>query len=137
MTKKQRGRPQINLEPTKIQKLAAEGLTQKQIAATLGIARSTFSDRLANIAEIKAAFEKGSSQALARVEKSLMKKAINGNVQAARFVLSTRLREIYSTRSELTGANGKDLFQKPIDKMTIGEINAEIQELNERIKHAR
>ena len=89
-TTKRIGRPSWTPNLPLVQKMAALGLTNNQIADSLGINRSTFYRKKQEIKEFKESFERGRSQGLVIVASKMMEEIQNGNVQLIKLYLTTR-----------------------------------------------
>ena len=100
----------------RIRSLAMRGLTQDQIAATIGIPVRTFkrwispkSTKAASI-QMRKAVEAGRDVAVAAVENALFNKAVNGDLGAICYFLNNRASDIWSNHPELKGMEGKVVF---------------------------
>ncbi len=73
-----------------VERLAAQGLTQQQIADALGISRATVQRRIKADAAFDAAVKKGAAKGIALVANKLFEAAKEGNIAAAIFFLKAR-----------------------------------------------
>ena len=106
-----------------VQSLASQGLTQDQIALTLGIVPATLYNKKKENVEFMEAIHAGKAKGIATISNALFKSAKAGSVPAQRYYLSTRDRENWAERHEITGANGSPLLgQEPTEE----EIEAEM-----------
>ena len=87
------GRPKLDITPEDIKKaeaLASQGLTQEQIFYSLGIGKSTYYLRKAEIKEFSDAIKRGQAKGIATVTNALFKKAVKGDNVAMIFYLKNR-----------------------------------------------
>lgn len=95
-------RKQIDLK--EVERLAGLGLTQEQIAVSLGISPRTLESRKAESAEFAASIKKGQASAIAQVSNALWTNAMGGNVTAQIFFLKARAQ--WKDRHEDVGEDG-------------------------------
>lgn len=72
------------------EELASLGLTDQQIADSLGISRSTLSRRKADDDTFEAILRKGKAKAIVKVSSALMQEVENGSLRAVIFYLKCR-----------------------------------------------
>ena len=87
------GRPKLDITPQDIKKaeaLASQGLTQEQIFYSLGIGKSTYYLRKAEIKEFSDAIKRGQAKGIAKVTNALFNKAIGGDNVSMIFYLKNR-----------------------------------------------
>ena len=85
------GRKTLEIDYAKVEQLAAQGLTERQIAESMGISRSTVQRRKASDEAFEAAIKAGASRGLEQVTNALWENATQkGNVAAAIFYLKNR-----------------------------------------------
>ena len=72
------------------EELASLGLTDQQIADSLGISRSTLSRRKADDDTFEAILRKGKAKAIVKVSSALMQEVENGSLRAIIFYLKCR-----------------------------------------------
>jgi len=72
------------------EELASLGLTDQQIADSLGISRSTLSRRKAEDDTFEAILRKGKAKAIVKVSSALMQEVENGSLRAIIFYLKCR-----------------------------------------------
>lgn len=108
-----------SIDPAKVEVLAAQGLTIKQIAHCLDVGRSTLYERMGSKADVLDAVKKGRAKGIGTVTNSLFQSAKGGNVTAQIFYLKNRQPDKWRDRRnhEVTGKDGK-----PIDMNWIVEI---------------
>lgn len=80
----------IKIDLKEVERLAGLGLTQEQIAVSLGISARTLESRKAESAEFAEAIKKGQASAIQEVSNALFQNARNGNVTAQIFFLKAR-----------------------------------------------
>ena len=89
-TKKKVGRKRIYLDPEKVRRLAAQGLSQKQISRSLGVSWNTLNRNRKRSKDFNAAYEQGVAEGLSNVTNSLYEQALEGNTTASIFFLKNR-----------------------------------------------
>ncbi|HHF7111073.1 TPA: LuxR C-terminal-related transcriptional regulator [Haemophilus influenzae] len=87
---KKKTKPKIEIDLSMVESLAAQGLTNQQIADSLGISERTLQNRKKDNAEFAEAIKKGKAKGIAVVTNALMKKIKAGNVAAMIFFLKTQ-----------------------------------------------
>lgn len=80
----------VEIDIEKLEALAGQGLTVKQIADCLGIARCTIYDHKKKNPDISDALKRGRAKGLATVTNALFTSANGGNVTAQIFYLKNR-----------------------------------------------
>jgi len=73
-----------------VEKMASQGLSQRDIAAALGISEDTLGRRKKDNADFAAAIKKGKALGITTVTSELMKQIKAGNTTAAIFFLKTQ-----------------------------------------------
>ena len=99
-------KPKIHIDLKQVESLAANGLTQEQIAAALGISESTLHKRKKENTEFTAAIKRGKAKGIALVTNKLMESIKGGNMTAMIFFLKTQAGWKETNVQEHTGANG-------------------------------
>ena len=89
-TEKKKTKPKIEINLQQVETLAANGLTQQQIADSLGISVSTIESRLRESEEFKDAIKKGKSKGIAIIANQLFEKAKSGDTTSIIFYLKTQ-----------------------------------------------
>ena len=84
------GRKRIAIDVTLVEEFAGEGLTQEQIAHSLGISPRTLDKRKADSAEFADAIKRGKARGIQFVANALMALIKDGNVPATIFYLKCR-----------------------------------------------
>lgn len=108
-----------------VQALAAVGTTHDAIAQFIGWSRHTiekhFGMELAT----------GRAQIIAMVGAGLVAKAISGNMTASIFFLKTQAGWRETSRTEITGADGKDLLHELTDEQMAERVNELMKQARE------
>ena len=90
MAAKQRTKPRLDIDLERVTELASQGLTHEQIAAALGISRTTLQARKRECEQFARAIEKGQALGIEAVSNALFQNAVGGNVTAQIFFLKAR-----------------------------------------------
>ena len=106
-------KPKIQIDLKQVESLAANGLTQEQIAAALGISESTLTKRKKENTDFTDAIKRGKAKGIALVTNKLMESIKGGNMTAMIFFLKTQAGWKETNVQEHTGANGTAL-QPPV-----------------------
>jgi hypothetical protein len=110
--KKKPGRPAWvpNEETLKtVESLAAQGLTQEQIASCLGICVDTLIEKKKEYSEFSDSIKRGQSKGIAAISNSLFQSAKSGNTTAQLFYLKCRAGWKETNAMELTGKDGNPI----------------------------
>ena len=99
-------KPKIHIDLKQVESLAANGLTQEQIASALGISERTLRSRKGEIADFADAIKRGKAKGIALVTNKLMESIKGGNMTGMIFFLKTQAGWKETNVQELTGANG-------------------------------
>ena len=99
-------KPKIQIDLKQVESLAANGLTQEQIASALGISETTLHQRKRDSADFAAAIKRGKAKGIALVTNKLMESIKGGNMTGMIFFLKTQAGWKETNVQELTGANG-------------------------------
>ena len=103
-TKPKVGRkPKIQVDDVtlkKVETLAAQGLTEKQIYQSMGVSHDTFYRCKREKPELSDALKRGQSKGIAVVTNALFTKCREGNIAAMIFYLKNRDRENWSDNPE-------------------------------------
>ena len=119
-------KPKIQIDLNKVESLAANGLTQEQIAAALGISESTLHQRKRDSADFAAAIKRGKAKGIALVTNKLMESIKGGNMTGMIFFLKTQAGWKETNVQEHTGANGGAIEIKQTQDLTDSELNEEL-----------
>lgn len=118
------GRPSYKITPellSQVEQLAARGLAQYQIAATLGWSVETLCLKKRLYSEFSEAIKRGQAKGLAHVANNLFTQSDNGNVAATIFYLKNRDPENWKDRVEVksdqTINNIDDRIKKRMEKL--------------------
>lgn len=90
MLNKKATKPKIEIDLAKVEALAANGLSQQQIADSLGISERTLRNRKKESASFAEAIRRGKNKGIAYVTNALFNKIKKGNVTAMIFYLKTQ-----------------------------------------------
>ena len=114
-------KPKIKIDLKQVESLAANGLTQEQIAAALGISESTLHKRKKENTEFTAAIKRGKAKGIALVTNKLMESIKGGNMTAMIFFLKTQAgwRETSAQEEE-----NKEAKNNPKNTITINVVDA-------------
>lgn len=83
-------KPKIQIDLKQVESLAAQGLTQEQIALALGISASTLDNRKRENVEFVDAIKRGKAKGVAVVTNKLMESIKGGNMTGMIFFLKTQ-----------------------------------------------
>jgi predicted transcriptional regulator len=111
MTTELGGPPAIVLseeDVARVEKMAAV-LTQAQIADYFGFTEKTLRNIMKRQPEVRTAYNRGKAISVMNVANNLVVKALDGDINAAKFYLSHQAGWSEKTRTEITGADGEDL----------------------------
>ena len=106
-------KPKIHIDLKQVESLAANGLTQEQIAAALGISERTLRSRKGEIADFADAIKRGKAKGIALVTNKLMESIKGGNMTGMIFLLKTQAGWKETNVQEHTGKDGTAL-QAPV-----------------------
>ncbi len=106
-------KPKIHIDLKQVESLAANGLTQEQIAAALGISERTLRSRKGEIADFADAIKRGKAKGIALVTNKLMESIKGGNMTGMIFFLKTQAGWKETNVQEHTGKDGTAL-QAPV-----------------------
>ena len=121
-------KPKIHIDLKQVESLAANGLTQEQIASALGISESTLTKRKRESADFTDAIKRGKAKGIALVTNKLMESIKGGNMTGMIFFLKTQAGWKETNVQEHTGANGTALIPSA-KQMTTDELKAELEAL--------
>jgi len=99
-------KPKIEFDLAKVESLAANGLTQEQIALALGISESTLYNNKRENEEFAAAIKSGKAKGIAVVTNKLMESIKKGNMTGMIFFLKTQAGWKETVVNEHAGALG-------------------------------
>ena len=84
------GRRKIIIDYAQVEKLAAIGLNEAQVADSLGISQDTLTRRKRDKKEFAEALKRGQAKGIATVANNLFEQSKNGNVSAGIFFMKNR-----------------------------------------------
>lgn len=94
------GRPEVEIDYSKVEALAAQGLTLEQIASVLGIHLATLCAHKSKYSELNEAWKRGQDKGIATVTNALFENAKKGNLGAQCFYLKNRDSDNWKERVE-------------------------------------
>jgi len=121
-------KPKIQIDLKQVESLAANGLTDEQIASALGISRTTLANRKRENEQFVQAIKRGKAKGIALVTNKLMESIKAGNMTGMIFFLKTQAGWKETNVQEHTGANGTALIPSA-KQMTTDELKAELEAL--------
>jgi hypothetical protein len=125
-----RGRPKWNPPaPEEIEKLAALGLTEGEIAHCLGICQDTLIVTKKEYSYISEAIKRGQAQGHRQVANALFTKATSGDVGAAAFYLKCRAGWKETNKLEHSGPEGKPIEQE----VKVTPVDIALKEILDRV----
>lgn len=102
-------KPKIKIDLKQVESLAANGLTDEQIASALGISRTTLSNRKRENEQFVLAIKRGKAKGIALVTNKLMESIKGGNITGMIFFLKTQAGWKETNVQEHTGADGQPI----------------------------
>jgi len=84
------GRSKIEIDLGQVEKLAAVGLNESQVADALGISVATITARKKESRDFLDALKRGKAKGVAKVSNALYEQAMNGQTAAAIFFMKNR-----------------------------------------------
>ncbi len=106
------GRKLIEIDLNEVEKLAAIGLNESQVADALGISVPTLERRKKDSEDFVSALKRGKAKGIAKVANNLFEQSKNGQVSAGIFFMKNRAG--WSDKQELTGKDGAPVFEAKI-----------------------
>lgn len=99
------------IDPAKVEVLAAQGLSVKQIAHCMDVGRSTLYERMGSKADVLDAIKRGRAKGIGTITNALFTSAKGGNITAQIFYLKNRQPDDWRDRREHehTGKGGKSI----------------------------
>jgi len=129
-------KPKIQIDLAKVESLAANGLTQEQIAAALGISERTLRSRKGEIADFADAIKRGKAKGIALVTNKLMESIKGGNMTGMIFFLKTQAGWKETQVIDNKSSDGSMSPAKPAKDLTDEELAAELEKLGEKPAHS-
>ena len=99
-------KPKIEINLKQVEALAARGLTQQQIADSLGISESTLYTNKRENVDFAEAIKRGKAKGIATVTNKLFAKIEEGNLTATIFYLKTQAGWKETSVNEITSPDG-------------------------------
>ena len=123
-TKLLMGRPRFEITPEileKTERLAAQGLTQVQISACLGIVSKTLIEKKRAFSSFSDAIKNGRAKGIGSITNALFESAIKGSVPAQIFYLKNRDQENWSD----VQAHNVSVVAKLSDSQLLEEVRSD------------
>ena len=123
------GRPPFEVNQNiidKVEKLAAQGLHQYQIADVLGICYQTLNEKKKEFSGFSDAIRIGKSKGVATITNAVFNKAAKGDVVAAKYYLNNRDDKNWQEKREVSGT----LIHK-YEHLTDEELDEELAQLDD------
>lgn len=102
------GRPRIQLDIAEVERLAGLGLTEHEIAASLGVNYTTLLDRKKTLSEFSEALKRGKIKAVTEVSNAMYNAAMDGNITAQIFFLKNRARDQWKDKWDVEHSGGTE-----------------------------
>lgn len=84
------GRKKIEIDLAQVEKLAAIGLNEQQVADSLGICVDTLAARKRDSSSFSEALKRGKAKGVAKISNALFEQGMNGQTAAAIFFMKNR-----------------------------------------------
>ena len=123
-TTRNMGRPRFEITPEileKTERLAAQGLTQVQISACLGIVPKTLIEKKRAFSEFSNAIKNGRAKGVGTITNALFESAVKGSVPAQIFYLKNRDQENWSD----VQAHNVSVVAKLSDSQLLDEVRSD------------
>lgn len=118
-----RGRKPMPIDYNKVEQLAAQGLSETQIALVLGINWKTLAKRKKDCEKFQAILEQGKAKGIAKVVNATFNNALTGNFQAQQFFLRTRDPENWSVPKETVNNDTLESLTKLVETLGVSLPN--------------
>ena len=118
------GRPKIQLDLEQVEELASRGLSNEQIAYSLGIGQTTLYVNKRENADFVEAIKRGKAKGIRDVANALVEKALSGDTTAMIFFLKSQAQWREINRTELTGADGGTVKTEQLGALSNAELMA-------------
>jgi len=122
-----RGRPRIKIDYKQVEQLAAMQCTDEEIAAVLGVERSTIKRRKKDDDEFCTAYKKGKERGKASLRRMQFKAAEGGNATMLIWLGKQYLGQSDKTQQEISGPAGKPV-QMQVDLSHLSEEELRVLE---------
>jgi len=103
-------KPKIPIDIARVEMLAAQGLTQEQIADVLGISERTLRRRKQDMSEMSDAIKRGKAKGIALAVNKLMEQVREGNLGAICFFLKCQAGWSEKLKIESNNTNTTKIF---------------------------
>ena len=113
-------KPKIKIDLKQVESLAANGLTDEQIASALGISRTTLSNRKRENEQFVLAIKRGKAKGIALVTNKLMESIKGGNITGMIFFLKTQA----GWKETNVQEENKEAKNNPKNTITINVVDA-------------
>lgn len=123
---KKRTKPKIEIDLKQVEALAANGLTQQQIADSLGISVDTLYSRKRENKDFQEAIKRGKAKGIAIVTNKLMGKIKNGNTTAIIFFLKSQAGWKESQITEHTGLDGNPIEIRTLNREEYAKVRKQM-----------
>ena len=123
-TTRNMGRPAFQITPEileKTERLAAQGLTEVQISACLGIVQKTLIEKKRAFSEFSNAIKNGRAKGVGTITNALFESAVKGSVPAQIFYLKNRDQENWSD----VQAHNVSVVAKMSDSQLLDEVRSD------------
>jgi len=118
-----RGRPRIEIDYKQVEQLAAMQCTDEEIAAVLGVERSSISKRKKADKEFFTAYKKGKERGKASLRRMQFKAAEGGNATMLIWLGKQYLDQSDKTQQEISGPAGKPVqMQVDLSSLSVEEL---------------
>ena len=114
-------KPKIKIDLKQVEALAANGLTDEQIASALGISRTTLSNRKRENEQFVLAIKRGKAKGIALVTNKLMESIKGGNITGMIFFLKT---QAGWKETNVQEEENKEAKNNPKNTITINVVDA-------------
>jgi len=120
-----RGRPRIKIDYKQVEQLAAMQCTDEEIAAVLGVERSTIKRRKKDDDEFCTAYKKGKERGKASLRRMQFKVAEGGNATMLIWLGKQYLGQSDKTQQEISGPDGGPIEWVELVKVAQSDAEAD------------
>lgn len=114
------GRPKFVIDEkviAEVEKLAGQGLTEKEIALCIGCSQETLIKKKRQYSEFSEAIKRGKAKSHAKIANALFENALAGNTAALIFYLKTRHKEQWNEKPQEVPDRFKQLSEDEVDTL--------------------
>jgi transcriptional regulator with XRE-family HTH domain len=115
------GRKRIEIDIREVERLAGLGLTQEEIALSLGVSLATITRRSRDSDDFDEAIKRGSARALGEVANALFQRAIRGDISAAIWWEKTRAGRSEKNVNQNLNVDISNLSNEQLERVANGE----------------